>query len=60
MKATVNGYQQDDHVLVLHGPDGGEQTMPIRQLGIVGFYVRGLATCFYWTEKGITWDEVQP
>jgi hypothetical protein len=55
---TVNGHHVDDEVLIFHGFGGRSQEMKIRQLGFVGFYVRGLATCFYWTEKGTTWDEV--
>jgi hypothetical protein len=57
VKAIVNGYKVGDVVLVLRGPDGKPQKMEIRQLGIVGFYVKGLATCYYWTEKKITWDD---
>ena len=55
----VNGYKIDDEVLVFRGPDGKPRNMPIRQLGVAGFYVRGLATCFYWTEKRVTWDEAK-
>ena len=57
---TVNGYRVGNEVFVLRGSDGKPQKMEIRQLGLIGFYVKGLATCFYWTEKGITWDEVRP
>ena len=55
---SVNGHKVGDAVFVFHGNNGQPWKMEIRQLGIAGFYVRGLATCFYWTEKGVTWDEV--
>lgn len=55
---VINGHGVDSEVVILRGPGGKPTKMPIRQLGIAGFYVRGLATCFYWTEKGTTWDEV--
>ena len=56
---TVNGYKAGDVVCVLRGSGGKPQKMEIRQIGLIGFYVRGLATCFYWTEKGVTWDELR-
>jgi hypothetical protein len=57
----VNGHNIDDEVLVLRGSGFCKpRKMLIRQLGLIGFYVRGLATCFYWTEKGVTWDEISP
>ena len=54
----VNGYHVGNEILVLRGVDGKPEKREIRQLGIAGFYVKGLATCFYWTEKKATWDEV--
>jgi hypothetical protein len=56
-KTTFNGYRLGDVVKILEGC--GEENKEIRILGQAGFYVKTLATCFYWTEKGRTWDDVQ-
>jgi hypothetical protein len=52
-----NGYRVDDFVLVLGKTPEKNEKMQLRQVGAAGFLVRGLATCFYWHEKGVTWDE---
>ena len=54
---VINGYKVDDDVIVLGKTQQDNKTMSIRQVGEAGFYVRGLATCFYWHERGATWDE---
>ena len=41
------------------GAPAGDERRTIRILGEAGFYVKGLATCFYWLEKGKTWDDVK-
>jgi hypothetical protein len=55
---TFNGYKLDGKVLIKTSPAASERR-EIRHLGKAGFHVRGLATCFYWLEKGKTWDDVQ-
>ena len=52
----LNGYELDGEVLVKTTPAAASYR--IRHLGEAGFYVRGLITCFYWSEKGRTWDDV--
>lgn len=44
---VINGYKADDDVIVLGKVIEDNKVMPIRQVGIAGFYVRGLATCFH-------------
>jgi hypothetical protein len=60
-RKVFNGYKLGDHVRILEIREvvGGGEDKEIRILGEAGFYVKGLATCFYWTEKGRTWDDVE-
>jgi len=53
----INGYRAGDVVLVLGRIRQEDKNMTVRQVGVAGFRVRGLATCFYWHEKGATWNE---
>jgi hypothetical protein len=53
----INGYKPDDNVLVFGRTPKDNKLMALRQVGIAGFYVKGLATCFYWHERGRTWDD---
>jgi hypothetical protein len=55
--SVINGYKPDDGVIVLGSTPKGNRSMVVRRVGVAGFYVKGLATCFYWHEKGRTWDE---
>ena len=54
----INGHKEDDSVLILGKVPEDNKTMLVRRVGVAGFYVRGLATCFYWHEKGSTWNEI--
>lgn len=55
---VINGCKADDDVVVLGSGLQEDKVMKIRQVGVVGFYVKGLATCFYWHEKEKTWDDL--
>jgi hypothetical protein len=55
---TVNNRTVGDSVVVFGGNKLYKVT--IRQIGIVGFYVNGLATCFYWHEVGRLWRDYVP
>jgi hypothetical protein len=59
-RKDFNGYKLGDRVKIFaaQGLVGGEDK-EIRILGEAGFYVKTLATCFYWTEKGQTWDDLE-
>lgn len=57
---TINNRHVDDPVVVFGGVMFDKPyKATIRQLGIVGFYVRGLATCYYWHEIGRLWREYE-
>lgn len=59
-RKEFNGYRLDGVVRILDGgAPAGDERRTIRILGEAGFYVKGLATCFYWLEKGKTWDDVK-
>ena len=63
---VINGRRVGDEVGIYTGsatgPDGSRgrviKAYTIRKIGIAGFQVKGLATCFYWHEKKITWDDL--
>ena len=57
-RKELNGRRLGDSVAVILSDDKRERR-EIRILGEAGFYVKGLATCFYWTEKGRAWDDVE-
>lgn len=53
---VVNNRHVNDSVVVFGGVMGDKPyKATIRQLGIVGFYVHGLASCYYWHEIGRLW-----
>jgi hypothetical protein len=55
---TINNRKVDDPVVILGGIMLDKpRRATIRQLGIVGFYVHGLATCYYWHEIGRLWRD---
>lgn len=56
--ATVNGYSVGDTVLVRDAEGKIVEKRIIRYIGVAGFRVKGLATCFYWTEQGTMWDKL--
>lgn len=60
-RKEFNGYKIGDHVkiFVVRGSMNSGEDKEIRILGEAGFYVKTLATCFYWIEKGQTWDDVR-
>jgi hypothetical protein len=58
-RKEFNGYHLDGVVTILTAKASASgELRTIRILGEAGFYVKGLATCFYWLEKGKTWDDV--
>ena len=59
-RKEFNGYRLNAVVRILDNEaQAGGERRTIRILGEAGFYVKGLATCFYWLEKGKTWDDVE-
>ena len=58
---TINNRKVDDPVVILEGIMRNKpRRATIRQLGIVGFYVHGLATCYYWHEQDRMWRDYVP
>jgi hypothetical protein len=55
---TLNGRNVGDLVVIYGGIMlNKSHKATIRQLGVVGFYVKGLATCYYWHEIGRLWRD---
>lgn len=52
-----NGYKLNSFVALLDVALKPVETREIRHLGLAGFFVKGLSTCFYWHEKKRTWDD---
>jgi hypothetical protein len=58
---TVNNRHVGDQVVVFGGIMRNKAyKATIRQLGIIGFYVKGLATCYYWHEQERMWRDYVP
>lgn len=57
-KEPVNGHVVGDEIVVRDEQGNLAEKRTMRHVGPAGFYVKGLATCFYWTERGVTWDEL--
>ena len=58
---TINNRKVNDPVVIFTGIMLDKlRKATIRQLGIAGFYVHGLATCYYWHEIGRLWRDYKP
>ena len=55
---VVCGHYIGDVVLVRDVAGKIAEKRAVRRVGAAGFLVKGLATCFYWADKGRTWDEL--
>jgi len=58
-RKSFNGYKDGAKVKILSPTSMRQEIFEMRRVGEAGFYVKGLATCFYWHEKSNTWDDVE-